>query len=258
MLHRTKTLLNYELDSLDGPMGGVKDFYFDDRHWTIRYLVANTGNWLTGRQVLISPHALVAAIREEEQIAVDLTRKQIEESPSLASDRPVSRQFEMDYYGYYEWPPYWGGPYAWGSYPYPGPSWTSDGQAAPAETESGDDPHLRSMQQMTGYHIEAADGEIGHVADFVIDDESWAVRYLIVDTRNWWFGKHVLISPQWIDRISWTESKVYVSMPRETIKNAPEYEDRRSISRSYENELRDYYQREGYRIPESIDMSQEH
>jgi hypothetical protein len=106
------------LNSLDGEIGKVKEFYFDDRHWTIRYLVADTGNWLTGRQVLISPYALVAVIKEEQQITIDLTKKQIEDSPSLNSDKPVSRQFEEAYYGYYGWPMYWDGPYMWGSYPY--------------------------------------------------------------------------------------------------------------------------------------------
>jgi len=104
MLNTAKTLKGYKLDSLDGEIGEVKEFYFDDRHWAIRYLVANTGNWLTGRHVLISPHALVAAIKEEKHIAIDLTRKQIEDSPPLNSDKPVSRQFEEAYYGYYGWP----------------------------------------------------------------------------------------------------------------------------------------------------------
>src|SRR5664279_930043 len=107
MLSNAKTLKGYTLDSLDGEIGEVNEFYFDDRHWTIRYLVADTGNWLTGRQVLISPYALVAVVREEQHIAINLTKKQIENSPSLESDKPVSRQFEVDYYGYYDWPMYW-------------------------------------------------------------------------------------------------------------------------------------------------------
>ena len=118
MLSQATTLKGYTLDSLDGEIGKVKEFYFDDRHWTIRYLVADTGNWLTGRQVLISPYALMAVSKEEQHISVDLTTKQIEDSPSLNSDKPVSRQFGEAYYGYYGWPMYWGGPYMWGAYPY--------------------------------------------------------------------------------------------------------------------------------------------
>ena len=120
MLYTAKTLKGYKLDSLDGEIGRVKEFYFDDRHWTIRYLVADTGNWLPGRQVLISPYALVAVNTDiyKEQIEIDLTKKQIEDSPSLNSDKPVSRQFEENYYGYYGWPLYWSGPYSWGAYPH--------------------------------------------------------------------------------------------------------------------------------------------
>ena len=120
MLNKAKTLKGYKLGGLDGDIGTVKEFYFDDQHWTVRYLVADTGNWLTARQVLISPHALVAVNREEQHIEIGLTKKQIEDSPSLNSDKPVSRQFEKAYYGYYGWPIYWGGPYMWGVgyYPY--------------------------------------------------------------------------------------------------------------------------------------------
>ena len=114
MLIKTKTLKGYTLDSLDGEIGKVKEFYFDDYHWTIRYLVADTGNWYTDRQVLISPHALVEVNKEKQNIAVNLTKKQIEDSPPLDSDKPVSRQFEEAYYGYYGWPMYWDGPYMWG------------------------------------------------------------------------------------------------------------------------------------------------
>lgn len=117
MLNKAKTLKGYKLQSLDGEIGGVKEFYFDDRHWTIRYLVADTGDWLPGRQVLISPHALVSVSSQAQSIAVDLTKKQIEGSPSVDSDKPVSRQFEATYSGYYGYPLYWGGPFMWGVYP---------------------------------------------------------------------------------------------------------------------------------------------
>ena len=117
MLCKAKTVKGYKLDSLDGEIGSVKEFYFDDQHWAIRYLVADTGNWLTGRQVLISPYALGVVNQGKQSISINLTNKQIEKSPSLASDKPVSRQFEVSYYGYYGWPVYWDGPYMWGPYP---------------------------------------------------------------------------------------------------------------------------------------------
>ena len=244
MLNKARTLSGYKLDSLDGEFGEVEEFLFDDRHWTIRYLVANTGGWLTGRQVLISPYALVAAIKAEEHVAVNLTKRQIEQSPTLTTDKPVSLQFEEAYYGYYGWPMYWTGPYMWGTYPYIARdrgSWKG-----PAHGEKAWDPHLRSTRAVSGYEIQASDGELGHVDDFIIDDETWAIRYLVVATRNWWPGKKVLVSPQWIERVSWDESKVFVNLSRETIKQSPEYTEESLITRDYETGLYGYYQRQGY------------
>jgi len=248
MLNKAKTLKGYKLDSLDGEIGKVKEFYFDDQHWAIRYLVADTENWLTDRQVLISPYALGAVIKEKQHIAIYLTKKQIEDSPSLDSDKPVSRQFEEAYYGYYEWPVYWDGPYMWGTHPYivrDRGKWRESTQA-----EKAWDPHLRSTHDVSGDHIQAADGEIGHVEDFIIDDETWAIRYLIIDTRNWWLGKKVLVSPQWIERISWSESKVFVNLARETIKQSPEYTEESLLTRDYETRLHRHYNRQGYWIDE--------
>lgn len=245
MLFKTKILKTYKLDSLDGEIGKVREFYFDDHHWTIRYLVADTGNWLTGRQVMISPYAVVAANKKEHRIAIDLTKKQIEESPSLNSDKPVSRQFEMTYHGYYGWPSYWGGPGTWGAYHTLVRDPELWGEPFKDENETGDS-HLRSTQEVTGYHIQATDGEIGHAEDFIIDDETWTIRYLIVDTQNWWPGKKVLISPEWIERVSWNESKVFVKHSREAISASPEYIEESSISRDYERGLFGHYRHDGY------------
>ena len=254
MLIKAKTLKGYKLDSLDGEIGKVEEFYFDDRYWTIRYLVANTGNWLTGRQVLISPYALAAASKEEQHIAINLTKKQIEDSPALSSEKPVSRQFEEAYYGYYGWPTYWGGPYMWGAYPYL--IHERDKWKASTHGEKAWDPHLRSTHDVSGYHIEATDGEIGHVEDFIIDDETWAIRYLVIDTRNWWPGKKVLVSPQWIERVSWSESKVFVNLPRETIKQSPEYTEESLRTREYETGLHRHYNRQGYWVDEPTAKTQ--
>jgi uncharacterized protein YrrD len=244
MLSKAKTLKGYKLGSLDGDIGKVKEFYFDDRHWTIRYLIADTGNWLTGRQVLVSPYALMAVNREEQIIGVNLTKKQIEGSPSLNSDEPVSRHFERAYYGYYGWPMYWSGPYAWGSSPYLMPDCEKWEKSIQGEKAWGF--HLRSTLDVSGHHIEAADGEIGHVEDFLIDDQTWAIRYLIVNTRNWWPGKKVLVSPRWIERVSWSESKVFVNLSRETIKQSPEYTEESLPTRDYETALHRHYDRQGY------------
>jgi len=252
MLNKAKTLSGYKLADLDGETGKVKEFYFDDRHWAIRYLVADTAGskLLMGRQVLISPYALVAVMKEEQRIAIDLTQKQIERSPSLTSDKPVSRQFEEAYHGYYGWPNYWDGPYMWGGHP--NLVRDRDKWRESVMDEKAWDPHLRSTKVVTGYHIEASDGEIGHVEDFIIDDENWAIRYLIVDTRNWWTGKKVLIAPQWIERVSWSESKVFINLSRETIKQSPEYTEALLLTRDYETRLHGHYHLQGYWVDESV------
>jgi hypothetical protein len=237
MLNKIKTLKGYKLDSLDGDIGSVKEFYFDDQHWAVRYLVVDTGNWLPGRRVLISPYALGVVNSTKQSLSINLTNKQIEESPSLASDKPVSRQFEASYYGYYGWPRYWDGPYRWGLYS----NIVRDREKWRGHTrgEKAWDPHLRSTDAVTGYHIQT------------VDDETWAIRYLAIDTRNWWPGKHILISPLWIESIDWNESKVFVDLSRETIQRSPEYTEESLLTRDYETGLHRHYNRQGYWVDES-------
>lgn len=248
MLIKAKKLDGYKLNGIDGEIGKVKEFYFDDRHWTIRYLVADTGTWMEDRQVLISPYALVAINEQEKQISVNLTKKQIEDSPPLESDKPVSRQFEETYIGYYEWPMYWSGPNMWGVYP----DLESMRPHIPTkETNKGKwDHHLRSTKDATGHHIQATDGEIGHVDDFIIDDSNWAIRYLVIDTRNWWSGKRVLVSPNWITNVSWEEAKVFINLSCEDIKKSPEYSEDFLVDRDYETILHRHYNRQGYWVNE--------
>ena len=244
MLNKARTLTGYKLHGLDGDIGSVKGFYFDDHHWTIRYLVADTGNWLRERQVLISPYALTSVVGDEHHIAVNLTRQQIESSPSLDTDKPVSRQFERLYYGYYEWPMYWGGSSVWGSFPQivqDREQWKD-----PVPGKDAWDSHLRSTVDVTGYHIHAEDGEIGHVDDFIIEDETWTIRYLVIDTVDWWPGKKVLVSPQWIERISWGEGTVFVNLAREAVKESPKYTKASLLTRDYETSLHRHYDRRGY------------
>ncbi|MCF7788382.1 MAG: PRC-barrel domain-containing protein [Prosthecobacter sp.] len=251
MLYKAKTLKGCSLQNLDGEeISKVSQFYFDDWHWTVRYLVANTGGWLTGRQVLISPYALVAVNADRENIVTDLTKEQIVSSPSLHCDKPVSRQFEKAYHGFYGYPMYWNGPCSWGAYSYP--MREQEEWKQPSRGEEEWDLHLRSTDQVSGYAIQAADGEIGHVEDFVIDEETWSIRYLVVATRNWWPGKKVLVSPQWIDRLSWNNSKVFISLTREAILQSPQYTEEALLTRDYEIELHDHYNLEGYWVDELV------
>ena len=248
MLSKVKTLNGYKLESLDGEIGRVKEFYFDDRHWTIRYLVADTGTWLTGREVLISPYALKGVIKGEKHLSVNLTKKQIQKSPSLDSHKPVSKQFEDAYYGYYGWPTYWSGSSVWGNSTYLERDRNKWGEFT--KNEKSWDRHLRSTHEVTGYHLQALDGEIGHIEDFVIDDETWAIRYLIVGTKNWWPAKKVLVSPLWIERVSWSESKLFLNLSCESIKRSPEYTEESLLTRDYETGLHRHYDRKAYWIDE--------
>jgi uncharacterized protein YrrD len=246
MLNKIKSLVGFTLNGLDGEIGTVKEFYFDDQHWAIRYLIAETGDWLSDRQVLISPYALIKTNKKEQHFDVNLTKKQIEESPAVSNDKPVSRQFEDEYYQYYGWPIYYGGPHMWGGYPtlmFP------RGQGKkPDQPHKAWDPHLRSTEAVGAYYIQAIDGEIGHVEDFILDEKPWAIRYLIINTRNWWPGKKVLVSPQWIDRISSEEEKVFIDLSLETIKKSPEFTDDFLVTRDYETKLHQHYNRPGYWI----------
>ena len=251
MLNKVKILNGYSIQNTgDETIGKVNDIYFDDRHWTVRYLVVNTGNWLTGRKVLLAPYALVAVNADEKNIVANLTKKQIEDSPSLDTDKPVSKQFESDYYGYYGWPTYWYGPYSWGYYPYLERDRTKWGQFN--KKEKAWDHHLRTCREVTGYYIQAEDGEIGHVEDFIVDDETWEIRYLVVNTSNWWVGKKVLISPLWIESVSWSERNVVIDLTRQAIKLSPEFTDKSLVDRDYETSLYGHYNRKGYWIDELV------
>lgn len=244
MLIKAKSLKGYKLLAKDGEIGKVDEFFFDDQHWVIRYLVADTGNWLAGHQVLLAPYALGEVTKEEEHVAVNLTKKQIEDSPTLESALPISRQYEENYYGYYGWPTYWSGSYIWGMYPNIvrdpmmwGEIWHSEKKL---------DAHLRSTDVVDGYHIEASDGAIGHIDDFIVDDETWAIRYLVVDTTNFLPGKKVLVSPQWVERMSWQDEKVFIKLSKDAIKRSPQYSEKSPIIRDYEVALHRHYGRRGY------------
>lgn len=251
VLRSTNDLRGYTIHATDGDIGKIDQFLFDDETWTIRYLVVNTGNWLQERLVLISPLSLGQPNWERQTLDVNLTREQVKNSPDIATDQPVSRQQEIELFRHYNYPIYWGGTGLWGASMYP----TYPGYATPVvpeedpnragETEPGD-PHLRGTKEVTGYHIRARDGEIGHVEDFVIDDTSWAIRYMVVDTRNWFPGKKVLVSPRWIEAVSWAERIVAVDLTRDAIKQSPEYDPSTLLNREYETRLYRHYGRSAY------------
>ena len=191
MLNVVSSLTGFDLQARDGSLGTVSDFLFDDGIWKVRWIVIDTGRWLTGRKVLLHPSAILSADYEARKISVALSMAQVKDSPDIRQDRPVSRQMQNDLYRYYGWDPLWGGG-IFGAGTYGGAMYGGVGRGASAvpEAEHGEinfedgDPHLRSIAEVTGYHVHATDGNIGHVEDFLVESDNWGVRYLVVDTSN--------------------------------------------------------------------------
>ena len=255
MFTNSKDLKGLVIRATDGELGTVDQLYFDDQSWAIRYLTVETGGWLGGRQVLISPMSIVGADWQSKRLDVALTMKQVENAPSIDTHKPVSRQQEAAYLSYYGYPYYWEGPYLWGSAYHPmgmvNPLMPFPVADADKIRLASNDSHLRSTDFVTGYHIEAKDGEIGHVDRFIIDEDAWAIRYIEVATQNWWPGKKVLLPPGWVERVSWEESKVFVGVTREAIQTCEEHKDGTPILREYENRLYFHYGRPPYWLNEA-------
>ena len=225
MLQNIKGLYGNKLAASDGDIGHVKDFYFDDENWVVRYLVADTGSWLTGRLVLLTPHAFGKLDQGEKTLHVKLHKKKIQDSPSIESHKPVSRQYETDYYSYYGWPTYWDGSAMWGigGYPVVLPLSKKEMEIQ-KKYHHRDDKHLRSMHEVIGYNIQSVDGEIGHVSSFLVDDKSWAIHELVIETGHWYSGKEILIPTSKVKRISYEESKVFASLTKADIQQTAENE----------------------------------
>jgi hypothetical protein len=229
MLQSIKQLYGEKLGAKDGEIGHVKDFYFDDQRWAVRYVIADTGTWLTSRQVLLSPLALGGLYQDGRDLPVNLTRKQIEDSPAVETHKPVSRQFEEDYHRYYGWPYYWEGDGLWGGmrgFPIlemPPKFYPGEPPAAAGPKPARADAHLRSTLAVTGYHLQAADGIAGHVCDFLMDDKSWAINQLVIKTGHRFTGKEVQIPVGQVERISYPESTVFAKLTKAAVEKSPEH-----------------------------------
>jgi hypothetical protein len=200
----------------------------------LRWLVIQTGSWLDDRKVLLHPSAIGKADVANRTLLVKLSREQVEKSPSIGTDEPVSLHMEYRLNRYYGMPPLQGGMYEGGT-----------AIAMPmgfVERDESGDPHLRSLAAVTGYTIHASDGAMGHLEDFLIDDESWNIRYLIADTRDWWFGRHVLLSPAAVRGIDWDLHNVDINLTGYKIKGSPPWDPTGLLDRAYEQVLQAYYE----------------
>lgn len=230
MQRSINSLCGFTMGATDGEIGKVKEFYFDDETWAVRYLIVETGNWLSGRKVLIAPQALLVPDWQDGVFPVNLTKEQIKNSPDIDTDKPISRRQEIELYGHYPWRSYWGSGFFAGGF---------GGYAAPlpiideviiketdfADEHDDDDPHLRSTERVSGYNIHASDGDIGHVKDFIIDDKTWKITGLVIDTHNWIGGHKVLIPVRHINKIKWEDFKVYVDLSTGAIKDFEHYHE---------------------------------
>lgn len=251
MLRSIKDMEHYAIAATDGLIGHVRDFYFDDESWTIRYLVVETGDNTARRKVLISPIAVTTPNWTEKVFPVALTRVQVAKSPDIDTDKPVSRQQEMGYLGYYGYGNYWGGGGLWGGGLYPD---MLQGGLQPTAVRTAahqnEDPHLRSSNTVMRYYVHATDGDIGHVQGMLVDDRTWAIRYMVVNTSNWYLGHKVLIAPEWIQDVYWQESKLNVAITRQAVKDAPAYDEASTLEREQEASLYQHHRREAYWLRE--------
>jgi uncharacterized protein YrrD len=250
MLQVISALTGYSIEASDGAIGSISDFLFDSQTWKIRWLVVDTGSWLTERKVLLQPSAIANADYERQRLMTNLTKSQVEGSPDILQHQPISRQMERDLYSYYGWDPLWGGDYLGGS---------AGAMAAPLATEPyfgiasapeaaaidavplAEDSHLQSIEEVAGCHIEAVDGQIGHVEDFVIESAGWSIRYLVVDTSNWWLGQHVLMSPHAVTEIDWTDQHVHFNVTRDQVKASPPWDPVKLMDQDYMKQLHSHY-----------------
>lgn len=240
MKRNARSLIGFTMGATDGEIGKVKDLYFDDITWTIRYLVVDTGTWLADRKVLISPEAVLTPDWDKEILPVNLTQDQVKNSPDIDTEKPVSRQQEIKLYKHYPWSAYWGG----GLTGMPPVSMYQVYDNITGDIDDGEsegNPHLRSIENLKGYKIQALNGHIGEVEDMILDDAAWRINFLVVDTGKWLPGRKVLISPSWITEINWDTSSVVVDSTIEDIKHSPKYDPDQPVDDAYEAILKDHY-----------------
>jgi hypothetical protein len=209
MLRSTAELAGLAIHATDGNIGTLTNIYFDDVQWCARYFVVDTGHWLPGRLVLISPAAVQSVDLDGRKLNVKLSKEQVEKSPGIESHEPVSRQHEQRVAKYYGWPVYW----------------PVEGALGPdVDDEITGDAHLRSASEVQGYYVHAKDGDLGHVADFLIDDAQWEIRYLAIDTRKWLPGKKVLVDPRATEKVDWAKSTVHIRLTKDELEHSPTYD----------------------------------
>ena len=207
MLRSINAVFGSLIHATDGELGKVCDVLFDDRGWTVRYLIVETGDWLARRQVLIAPAAAGKPDWDNGMVPVELTMEQVRNSPDIDTAKPVSLQEETEMNLYYGWPTYWPG-----MYPPPIP----DPNSGRPDSPDGD-PHLRSVKEISTYLAHAADGELGKIDHLLMEDANWFIRYLVVSTGSWLSGQQLLVATRWVGSISWSDKQIVLTESREDL-----------------------------------------
>lgn len=248
-LRNLSDLKGYSLLASDGEIGKIEQIYFDDRRWIVRYFIVRTGSWLLGSDALIAPRLLQGVDVENKRIGIALSRGQVENCPPISSALPVSRHYEMEYHSHYGLPVYW-----------EASENSRPATPVPLSTEpiaKPENPHLRDSAEVMGYQIHASDGELGHIVDFVLDEETWDIRYLAVDTGNWWPGKKILVAPAWITSVDWSLKSIKVDLAQEAIRTAPPYDSGQPILHDDEVRLFAHYSKAMQAIDASKTVDQD-
>jgi hypothetical protein len=249
MLRSLKDLTGYPLTAKDGEIGQCLDFLFDDRSWTIRYMVADSGTWRSGQPVLISPVTIGAPHWRAERFPIKLTRQQIKDCPSWDAKSAISRQQEIEWFNRHRWPYYWQGPNLWGPVATPAELFDKEGDRLTNDRDETKPNPLHSINSILGFSVQAEDGGIGLIEDFFMDDNVWNLPYLVIDTKNLPPARKILISPSWGTAVDWQERSLKIDLPVEAVKTSPAYDPSLAVSREYEKLLFEHYDRPNLRQP---------
>ncbi|MCC3144961.1 PRC-barrel domain-containing protein [Halanaerobium sp. Z-7514] len=257
MLRKLNELKAFKVQGKEEELGEVSDFYFDQDHFILRYLVLDTDCWLKKEQTLISTDEIEAIDHNKKEIKTTMRAEALENGPSLEKNQPISKIMEENVVDYYDWPLYWASTSSGGVPTIPAGTkmreklfdfeTLTDEEKQAKEEEL--DSNLRSLNEISGYEIQAVDKSFGKVKDLFVDEEDWLIRYLLIDTRKILPSKKVIIAPEWVRHISWDKKQIFVDKSKKEIKNAPKYEEdeaKELVDRDYEEDLYDHYDEPKY------------
>jgi sporulation protein YlmC with PRC-barrel domain len=276
MLRSLESIRGHSISATDGEVGSVSDFVLDGGTWKVRYLVVNTGSWLSERLVLLPPDVTIASDWNRNRVDVALTREQVKNSPGIEGHETASQKAEAESSGHHGWshvfsvrggaapaarpvPPFGAMPSRVLESEVPSAGRTSledvprtdsgtlpDEKATDKRDEPRDEDALYSYRELTKYEASAEDGVVGKVVDVVVDDRAWDARYLVIVTGGWLRGRTVVVAPQWVRFVNWRGKDIRLDVTRGEVEGSPVFDPESPINRVFEERLYDYYGRPRY------------